>query len=280
MTKKRYLPLCYRAHMKEWDKELIALFVEGLNRRFGSKYALQCHPDKENRKQRAVDAIGTVAIEHTRLEAFVGATAYEQGALRELWEPLKRLPLSEHYFWLRVPLRGVVKGQDWQHAGTVVKDWFLRERNNFPLGETSHDIPALWPTLHVTVWKEYIRDFPGMVSIGTYDQTFGDPKQPFFSRVKKAVDEKLPKLNEVGADKRVLLMELLDRSLGNLWDVGKAMKELRPSFSGLYRVEVWGTDNSRWDIPGTPSFCCLHGRKVGECFLARLVVPLIQPSSS
>lgn len=116
-----------------------------------------------------------------------------------------------------------------------------------------------------------------MVSIATYDEVFQDSKLSFFARVKKAVREKLPKLTETKADRYVLLLELLDRSLGNLWEVAKVMDELRCNFLSLENVEVWATDDSHSGIPGTPSFGLLADGKVGECFLSRLVTPVIPP---
>ncbi len=268
----------------DWDKRLIDLFVAGLNRKAGTSYQSPRYPDREDRRTKAVDAMyfdpanGSLAIEHTCLEPFIGATAYERGPLKTVWEPLKQAPLPEYHISLRVPLKGVVRGSNWGEAASLVNDWFLREKDNFPLGETSFEIPGIQPPLRVKVFTQYIKGYPGSVSIGTYDRAFQDRKQSILPRLKKSLTEKLPKLVRTEADRRVLLIELLDRSLGNLWDLAKITNELKTFFPYLSAVELWGTDDSRSGIAGTPTFCHLQGGFIVRAFLARPIVSLIPPS--
>lgn len=212
------------------------------------------------------------------LEPFTGAVAYERGPIQTVWEPLKQAPLPEYHIWLRVPLKGVARGSNWGRAASLVKRWFMREKNNFPLGETSFEIPGVQPPLRVTVLKQQIKGFSGLVSIGTYAQAFQDRKQSIILRLKKALNEKLPKLIEASGDKRVLLIELLDRSLGNLWDVAEITNEVRSFFPHLGVVELWGTDDSRSGIAGTPSFCYLQGGTIVRAFPARRIISLIPHS--
>lgn len=97
----------------DWDKWLAQEFVDGLNRAIGSKYELLSHPDKETAHQpeprKALEAVyydpakGRLAIEHTRVEAFLDMLDHENKTLRDVWEPLRALPLPEYFIWLRVP---------------------------------------------------------------------------------------------------------------------------------------------------------------------------------
>ena len=265
------------------DKKLIGLLVCCLNAKQGSRYALQSHPDQKDRQTKAVDAVysdptlGTLAIEHTRVEPFEDSIAHEKGPFHEVWEPLKELSLPEHHIWLRVPLKGVEKGSDWKQAGSVVKDWFLRERANFPLRDAFYEIPGLHPPLPVTVWKQYIQSYPGMVSIASWDERLGDPSRSIVPRLKTAIEEKLPKLCRTLADRHILLLELVDRSLYNLWSLAAGIETLRSSFPALETIEVWVTDDSRSSVQGTPSFCRLQDGEIVCAFNSAPVVPMIRP---
>lgn len=81
----------------DWDMQMISRFIGGLNLSERSGYFLQSQPDKDGDGHKAVDAIytdpsrGNLAIEHTRIEPFVGALAYEQGPFRVI--PTTRDPV-------------------------------------------------------------------------------------------------------------------------------------------------------------------------------------------
>ena len=90
--------------------------------------------------------------------------------------------------------------------------------------------------------------------------------------------DKLSKLCKTAADRHILLLELVDRSLGNLWALAEAIETLSPSFPDLDKVEVWATDNARCGIQGTPSFCHLRGGEIVDAFPAARAVALIPPS--
>jgi hypothetical protein len=246
-----------------------------------------------------VDAIypdhagGALVIEHTAIEPFEGALSYEHGSLKAIWEPLKRLPLPERDIWLRVGRLETEKSRSWPQDGSLVKEWFLKERQNFPLAgaEAPYEIPRpLDPPFCVYVWTQRISDPHGMVSITSWDPKLklAEPSQSFIPRVKKAIEDKLPKLcgdkrfmlpdqRIVLVDRRILLLELVDRSLFSLWELAKVIETLSPCFPDLDKVEVWATDNSRFDIPGTPSFCHLQGGQIGHTFLTTRVVAMIPP---
>lgn len=272
----------------EREKQLVSQFMQGLSREKRTEYSLQSRPDKDKRsdknkhQERAVDAIysdpsgRTVAIEHTSIDPFEGARDYEAGPLRSIWEPLREFPLPEHHIWLRVARSEAAESPNWQQDGSLVRDWFLREQKNFPLAETSYEIlrPSS-PSFRVRTWKQRIPGFPGMVSITSWDPKLGDPSQSFVPRIKRAIKDKLSKLCETPADQHILLLELVDRSVFNLWDLAKVIEALSPCFPDLDKVEIWATNNSRFDIQGTPSFCHLRGGQIGRAFLTTPVVALI-----
>jgi hypothetical protein len=212
----------------DWDKWLVQEFVEGLNKATAREYELLCHPDMqtghEREQKKAVEAIyrdvreGRLAIEHTRVEAFLDMLTYENKIFGEVWKPLKLLPLPEYFIWLRVPFDWLGKDcsrQERREAASVVKDWFLRERQDFPVGESSYDIANSLMPLRVGVDKRhYGPEYPGQVSIASWDVKFGDPFQLLVSRVTKAVKDKLGKLIATDADyRRVLLIEIVEQNL-------------------------------------------------------------------
>jgi len=122
----------------DWDEWLSQQFVDGLNKATGSKYNLRRRPDKETRHEaepkKAVEAIyddlanGSLAIEHTRVEAFDGMLDYENKVFSDVWEPLKGLPLAEHHVWIRVPFEWLAKDshrRSRHKAGGLVRQWWL-----------------------------------------------------------------------------------------------------------------------------------------------------------
>jgi hypothetical protein len=272
----------------EREQQLVSQFMKGLSREKQTEYSLKSRPDKDvrldktKRQERAVDAIysdplgRTVAIEHTSIDPFEGARDYEAGPLESIWEPLRKFPIPEHHIWLRVARLEAAESPDWQQDGFLVRSWFLREQRNFPLAEASYEIlrPS-FPPFRIRTWTQRIPGFPGMVSITSWDPKLVDPSQSFMPRIKRAIKDKLPKLCDTVADRHILLLELVDRSVFNLWDLAEVIEALSPCFPGLDTVEVWATNNSQSDIQGTPSFCHLQGGQIGRAFLSTPVIALI-----
>ena len=273
----------------EWDKQLISQFMQGWNREKQSDFSFKSCPDKDEREKPAADAIysdtsgctvHTIAIEHTSVEPREGALSYEAGPLEAIWEPLRGLPLPERNIWLRVARLEAQESRNWPQDGSVVRDWFLREQHNFPLAEALYEIfrPPR-PPFRVRVWTQHVPGSGGMVSITSWDPELADPSRSLVPRVKRAIKNKLPKLSGTPADQHILLLELVDRSFFNLWDLAKAIEALTPLFPDLYKVEVWATNDSRSHIEGTPSFCHLLGGQTGHSFLTTPVVALIPPTA-
>jgi len=269
----------------ERDKLLISQFMQGWNREKQTKYSLQSCPDKNERQKPAADAVysdpygHTIAIEHTRIEPFEGALGYEAGPFRTIWEPLKDSPLPEHHIWLRVARSEVEKSSTWQQDSSLVKDWFLRERDKFPLVEALYEISRPPnPSFHVCALTQHIPDFPGMVSIASIvgcDPKLAGLSRPLVPRVKRAIQDKLPKLSKTQADQHILLLELVDRSISNLWDLAKAIEILNSCFPDLDKVAVWATDDSQSGIEGTPSFAHLRDGQPGHSFLVTQVLSIV-----
>jgi hypothetical protein len=257
----------------KWDKQLIDLFVGGLNRKAGSNYVLLCHPDEENRQEEAVDAIysdpaiGEVAVEHTLLQMFEGQRWDDVPFNRvfgQLWSdktlrvPGRRIVLFVHPF-------SIPKGVDWSLAGQKVGEWFGSVRLMLPDGESEHTIQGLPFDLRLTVDSMDIsRCFPRLQGVVWVVRTL--PDGSCRDLVRTVLRTKLTKLVGTLADRHILLVECA--TPWSYLEITEAMESVGPEFPKLAEIEtIWVVDTTPWTTERCVGCQTIWPNKVRELFL-------------
>lgn len=255
----------------KWDKELINLFVVGLNRKTGSKYVFLSHPDEDNRHHEAVDAIyddpafGKVAIEHTLLQMFEGQKSDDVPFNRvfgQLWSdktlrvPGRRIVLFVHPF-------SILRGVDWGLASQKVSEWFRSVRLTLPDGKSEHTIQFLRHHLRVTVDSMDATKWflpPHVWVVRTL------PSDPCRDLVWTILQTKLAKLAGTPADRRILLVECA--TPWSYQEIIDAMESVGPKFPDLAAIEaIWVADTTPWKTESCVGCQTIWPGKVRELFL-------------
>ena len=234
------------------DRRLVNLFLS----QYGD-YPKRDYPEDSVRNKRAVEVIAedrngnTLAIEHTLIQPFIGERDDAQ-PFSQILEPLDRdasLAIPGYLMTLSLPVGIVPKGVDWKEVSAKVKEYVQNNKNLLPNGHSIHKIPNLPFDLSLMVNKvSMYDDYPGQILVGRY----GMP-ETFESVIEKALSDKLPKLSEAQADRRVLLFEQ-NSIVQNPYDFSRAIESLQSRFSDLTNIDevwvahtpVWGTERIIW----------------------------------
>lgn len=222
------------------DKQLIELFLVGYNGLVGDEYAVQGFPDETERRRPAVDAIArnsqgqSIAIEHTFAEPFLGEKN-DTVIFRHVFVPLEadpslRVPGYDIEVWPEVG--DVPNGVSWDRVATAVRDWFVSQREYFPVGRSIQRVPGLPFELDILILKDSNPE--GQLFVGRS----GMP-QTFDLAIERAPKKKLPKLVECSANVRILLLEK-DNIPRGYTTVTRIVETLRPKFPQLEDVDkIW-----------------------------------------
>jgi hypothetical protein len=255
----------------KWDKQLIEIFVGGLNRRTGSNYVLLCYPDEQNREGEAVDAIysdpviGKVAVEHTLLQMFEGQKRDDvpfNKAFGQFWSD-KTLPVPGRRIVVFVHPFSIPKGIDWSLAGQKVGEWFRSVRLTLPDGKSEHTVKGLPLHLHVTIdsmdaTKLFLPPHVWVVR-ALHDDSCRD-------LVRTLLRTKLTKLAGTLTDRRILLIEC-----ATPWsypEVKEAIESVGPEFPDLAEIDaIWVVDTTPWKTERCVACQTIWPNKVRELFL-------------
>jgi hypothetical protein len=119
------------------DRTLVNIFLS----EYGN-YPKRDYP--EDREQGAVDAIAedqdgnSLAIEHTLVQPFFGEKD-DARAFSVIFEALEKdtsLVLPEYRITVWPRVGSIPTGTNWKELSIVIKDWFYRERERFPVGSS------------------------------------------------------------------------------------------------------------------------------------------------
>ncbi len=224
------------------DKVLIEEFLRGYNDYSGTTFRVTKRPDEVERKKQAVDTIAQddsrqkLAIEHTLLQPFVGEKDDAQRLLTMI-APLEKdasLRVPGQSIDVSVTVGAIPKGHDWSSASAKVVGWFRDARSSIPEGQSIYSVPGVGFDLTLRIDMDDSPYPEGRVYVMRSDMP-----EDFESVVRKALEDKLPKLAKTPADKRILLFEMdnVPRSPMEITDV---LETVRPEFSDLGIVdEVW-----------------------------------------
>jgi len=208
-------------------------------------------PDEIDRVNPATDGLATrkpdgktLAIEHTIIEPFISDKqdfAFFSRAGFLSIENDEALPVPRRFIQVFVPV-GALSNQAEQDRDTIVESvrrWIKSNRLSLPAGDSEHRCPVT-PRyeLILTVKSVPLESGPSSES-GILTVRRQSVDSSLSSVAEKALRDKLPKLVDARADRRILLLERQHMNLDPN-DIVKEIERLRPSFSDLARVdEIW-----------------------------------------
>jgi hypothetical protein len=273
------------------DRQLIGLFLRGWGSFRRTSFARVTFPEdiekaaRSKRPRKAVDAIAydtagnSFAIEHTRIQPFVGRKYLDIGfsAVFDTFEHNPALVVRDFHITVFVPVGAIpAKGVDHVRIRSGFERWFQHELRRRLLkrrraarvaasGEpelSKHDISGLPIPLSVSIRQHYIKGHPG----GLHFVQSHMPEN-FLDVVRKALQDKLPKLAVATANRRVLLMEK-DTLPHTYWDVADCIASLESSFEEFSRIDsVWLADVERWQAGGKLWFVHVWPKRVDDVFV-------------
>lgn len=232
------------------DRGLVEIFVSEYNRAYGSSYGSPEFPEDQRRNTKEVEAIFTddagrrLAIEHTLIQPFMGERDDAFGAFEKVFEPLGRdlsLPIPDYHITLAVPAFGVPKGSDWKEVTQKVRDWFIRERHNFPEDFSRQSIPGLPFPLTLLVEKLHLPGYSGKLTLARTDIP-----DTFQEVMRKALSEKVPKLAQAIANRKILLLEQ-NVPVPGIVAFETAIEATSPDCTGFEKIdEIWVVNSVAW----------------------------------
>ncbi len=232
------------------DSKLVELFLRGYNEANCETYRIAEWPDQNQRQIPAVEAVAVnsrgirLAIEHTLVQPFVGEKDDSQPFLA-VFSSLERnssLTIPDYDITLVVPVGAIPKGIRWEACAEMIREWLRRQENSLPEGVSRHVIPNLPFRLELSVEKIYIPGFEGSVCVmrSHMPETLGGV-------VSKALHDKLPKLLNTPADRRILLLEKDNLPRGYV-EIAQTIESLELEFTRLSEVDsIWVVNTVAWE---------------------------------
>jgi len=224
----------------EHEKHIYEAVVNFIGRRKNIVIEHVDYPDEKERNAKAVDVLlksssGEIVLEHTRIESYPKQIE-DWSQVRRLLKPLegilkKKLPMPGHYE-LAIDVWGT-KGA--KRKDSIQKDlikWIKDTAPSLKLGspETApfHSKKAKpnGVPFEVTLYRWPGNDGKFRVVLNAPDELADKRRE----RIRKALEEKCPKLQKAKGDKRtsILIFELDDISLGSHVSVGECLMEELP----------------------------------------------------
>lgn len=192
----------------------------------------------------------TVAIEHTIIEPFIGEKKDFHENFQELARQLradKSLMKPGVALYVDAPVEVLPKGVPWQPIIEDVRAFLRAEASSFPGEKEIRECPSPHhpkKTIPLQVSRQPLeRTTEGFVII----QRYGEMR--VIDSVRKALQNKLPKLALTDVDCRILMLE---RDQGFVYprDIRKDVDALRSDFPLLSKVhELWICDTATFGAP-------------------------------
>jgi hypothetical protein len=259
------------------DRELVQVFLVGYNKLTGSDFQVREYPEdvpaheRSNGRKKAIEVIAEnsfdgrlLAIEHTLAQSFWGERDDTQ-AFSRVFLPLETNPSCRvlgYRIWVWSKVGAIPRGFDWGKAAGIVEDWFARNVEHFPEGESIQTIPGLPFDLSISVEKE--RNPESRVLVGRSGMP--DTYQPVIER---ALVSKLPKLAAAGADVRVLLLEKNNFPRGYA-ETAKLIDAATGAISEIQSIdEIWIVNTCDWEKSGSLWFLQVWPEGVSARFTIR-----------
>jgi hypothetical protein len=241
-----------------WDSKLIDQFLSVYDS--GSWAVGLSDRDKvESRIDGAVELLATrkrdgrtLAIEHTLVEPFVGERDDYHKHFKFLQQKLRAddsLRVPGFTLYLDMPVGALPRKSNWQGITDDVIRWLRAEHVTFPADKTLRRCPCphhpsgeLMVQIAKVPLGDAVRSFPVIV------HRYGEMR--LGESVEKALRGKLPKLVQMAADRRLLLLER-DQGWVDMAEIHAEIDRRRPEFVELADVnEVWIADTASWEDTG------------------------------
>jgi hypothetical protein len=192
---------------RERDKRVIQVFLDCYNTVGGTDYRVRSYPDEETRNSKRVDALcvnshgKTLALEHTRLEAFPGEMSDTARFMAVMGQYDKDPALVEAGFHTAasIPVASIANGIHWE---TLSNDIGVFLRNCFPFRNGTYTFVQGHLSIPLTITKLATPTMPGSFLV---ERTW--PGKSNEATIEKCFAEKLPKLECAVADVKILLLE-------------------------------------------------------------------------
>ena len=224
----------------------------------------------EDRRDGAVEVIATradgtsLALEHTLIQPFVGEK-FDSEAFMKAFRRIDKNPLlvlPERNLDVIIPVNAIPNGYDWNDVGEALLRWLLLNHAGAPKEGELHCAVSVGSNpkigellLNITLRTTSVPGMAGNCLISR-NKMPGD----LASIVEKALRTKIPKLVRTIADKRILLLELEQVSLGDS-QVYEEVSKLAPDFPEISKIdEVWFANTSILLSEGWACFTLVDGR--------------------
>jgi hypothetical protein len=185
----------------------------------------------------------TLALEHTIIQPFVGEKFDSEVFIRAFGciERNPALIVPGQNLDVIIPVGAIPKGYDWTEVGTDLLAWLVANRSSLPsdgnatftvpIGKSAKNGPLQLP---FTLQTTSLPGTPGNCLIARS----GVPAN-LSMIVEKALTTKLPKLTATNVDRRILMLETDQISLGHS-QIYLEIVKLAPNFPALANVdEIW-----------------------------------------
>ena len=258
--------------VKEDDVRLIGRFLERYNKFTGNTFEIDHSPDylehekRPSQTKKTVDVIAVdgqekakLAIEHTTTQPFVDERKIAQTLFKQL-QPLENdlgLLSPGYVIQIGIPIKGFPKRNkvDLERLRIAIGNWLKTEKDLIREGLSDYEIPGLPYPLALMVDKYGVAPaFPGRI-----DFCVTDIPNNFDRVIRKALEDKLPKLAQAQADKRILLLERGGPNPARI-TYSKTIESLEAGFHQLTAIdEIWLADTTGWERQDedTVSFSCV-----------------------
>jgi hypothetical protein len=196
---------------RDADKKAIGIWLECYNSLNGTTFRVESYPDEQQRNVQSIDALcrasdgETLAVEHTRIEAFPGEKADNPRFLEVVGRFEKEPSLAELgvHTSVSIAVGAIPTGISWTTLGDDLGTFF--EQNIPGRGLGSYDLMFTQGSVSIPVRIEkrtYLPGRPGVFLIARHW-----PGKINDSSVRKAFEDKLPKLRAASANRKILLVE-------------------------------------------------------------------------
>ncbi len=193
------------------DKRAIGIWLDCYNNLSGADFRVDSYPDEHVRNTGSIDALckdsqgRTLGLEHTRIEAFPGEMTDNARFMEVLGRLEKDPSLAEVGVQTSASIEvgAIPKGIAWNTLGTDLVAFL--SQNVFGLGLGSHPLMFVQGSVSIPLRIDKRTYLPGQP--GSFLVARNWPGKSNEPTVRKAFEEKLPKLKASNANRKILLLE-------------------------------------------------------------------------
>lgn len=208
------------------------------------RYHITQWPDKnkKNRNSPEIDAIAEaaenppLAIEHTRVESFVGQLM-DDNRVKLICIPLENEIARDTPMGLSctIPTLAFIKGFDWNFAANALKSYIIRKSQNFPNGFSSHSIAGV--PFRLRIYNDPIKKQPFHIVREKPNSSMIEKE--LMASMEKALFHKWERLNDYSLEGYIpmLIIESNDAFVINHIDIYQAFLDVQ-KMSNLDHLEI------------------------------------------